>query len=154
MRLWSLSPVYLDTPGLLAAWREGLLAQKVLCGQTRGYRNHPQLLRFQSTTDPLKTIGWFLAEVFKESVRRGYDFQDQKILEKPDEAALSPVPVTEGQIQYEWNLLRYKLFTRSPEKFQELKAISIPHLNPVFFEIPGSIENFEKVLPVVMNFKI
>jgi len=30
MRLWSLHPRYLDAKGLVALWREGLLAQKVL----------------------------------------------------------------------------------------------------------------------------
>ncbi len=47
MRLWSLHPKYLDRQGLLAVWREGLLAQKVLQGKTKGYKNHPQLKRFQ-----------------------------------------------------------------------------------------------------------
>ena len=39
MRLWSLRPKYLDSQGLVALWREGLLAQAVLRGKTRGYRN-------------------------------------------------------------------------------------------------------------------
>lgn len=43
MRLWSLHPQYLDAKGLVALWREGLLAQAVLAGQTRGYKRHPQL---------------------------------------------------------------------------------------------------------------
>ncbi|HKX52383.1 MAG TPA: pyrimidine dimer DNA glycosylase/endonuclease V [Nitrosospira sp.] len=37
MRLWTLHPRYLDTKGLVAAWREALLAQKVLSGLTSGY---------------------------------------------------------------------------------------------------------------------
>ena len=36
MRLWSLHPRYLDAKGLVALWREGLLAQAVLKGQTKG----------------------------------------------------------------------------------------------------------------------
>ena len=32
MRLWSLSPRYLDVKGLVAVWREGLLADAVLLG--------------------------------------------------------------------------------------------------------------------------
>lgn len=32
MRLWSLHPSYLDAVGLVALWREGLLARKVLQG--------------------------------------------------------------------------------------------------------------------------
>jgi len=30
MRLWTIHPKYLDRQGLLALWREALLAQKVL----------------------------------------------------------------------------------------------------------------------------
>ena len=32
MRLWSLHPCYLDPAGLVAVWREGLLARAVLRG--------------------------------------------------------------------------------------------------------------------------
>ena len=53
MRLWSIHPGYLDAKGLVALWREGLLAQKVLLGDTRGYKNHPQLKRFKNTNNPL-----------------------------------------------------------------------------------------------------
>src|SRR5690606_6899395 len=42
MRLWSLHPRYLDRQGLLALWREALLARAVLRGETRGYTLHPQ----------------------------------------------------------------------------------------------------------------
>ena len=33
MRIWSLHPEYLDSRGLVALWREALLAQAVLRGQ-------------------------------------------------------------------------------------------------------------------------
>jgi hypothetical protein len=56
MRLWSLHPCYLDRQGLLALWREALLAQKMLQGQTRGYRFHPQLERFRAQSDPSAAI--------------------------------------------------------------------------------------------------
>ncbi len=46
MRLWLIPPKYLDCKGLVALWREGFLAKKVLSNQTRGYKNYPQLLRF------------------------------------------------------------------------------------------------------------
>lgn len=35
MRLWTLHPKYLDTKGLVALWREALLAQKVLQGKQK-----------------------------------------------------------------------------------------------------------------------
>ncbi|MEM3714836.1 MAG: pyrimidine dimer DNA glycosylase/endonuclease V [Nitrososphaeria archaeon] len=40
MRLWSIHPKYLDQKGLVACWREGLLAKKVLLGKVKGYKNH------------------------------------------------------------------------------------------------------------------
>jgi len=40
MRLWSLHPRRLDGKGLIASWREGLLARAALAARTRGYRNH------------------------------------------------------------------------------------------------------------------
>ena len=36
MRLWSVHPQHLDVRGLVALWREGLLARKVLLGETNG----------------------------------------------------------------------------------------------------------------------
>nr|WP_253280607.1 pyrimidine dimer DNA glycosylase/endonuclease V [Arcanobacterium phocae] len=48
MRLWSIRPSQLDRAALIAGWREGLLAQKVLAGLTKGYRHHPQLERFRA----------------------------------------------------------------------------------------------------------
>ena len=49
MRLWSVHPKYLDSKGLVALWREALLAKQVLEGGTKGYRNHPQLDRFKKS---------------------------------------------------------------------------------------------------------
>jgi hypothetical protein len=60
MRLWTLHPQYLDAKGLVAVWREALLAQHVLSGATTGYRRHPQLQRFKQAPDPAGTIAAFL----------------------------------------------------------------------------------------------
>ena len=57
MRIWSLHPGYLDRQGLVACWRESLLAQKVLAGKTVGYTRHPQLARFRVLDDPLAGTG-------------------------------------------------------------------------------------------------
>ena len=62
MRLWSLHPQYLDPKGLVSLWREGLLAQAVIAGQTRGYRHHPQLARFLQSSDPRGVIAGGIAE--------------------------------------------------------------------------------------------
>jgi len=72
MRLWSLHPRYLDTQGLVALWREALLARAVLRGETKGYRNHPQLDRFRSHAASVSAINTYLARVYDEAVARGY----------------------------------------------------------------------------------
>ncbi|HRB20132.1 MAG TPA: pyrimidine dimer DNA glycosylase/endonuclease V [Nitrosomonas sp.] len=99
MRIWSIHPKYLDSKGLVALWRETLLAQKVLCNQTKGYQNHPQLLRFRSTKDPLELIGFYSCYVAKEADRRGYSFDKKKIKIALD--FMSTIPVTNKQVRYE-----------------------------------------------------
>jgi len=79
MRLWTVHPRFLDPKGLVAAWREGLLAQKVLAGATKGYRHHPQLARFQAQSDPLAAIATFLVGLTDEAQSRGYHFDVSKI---------------------------------------------------------------------------
>ena len=106
MRLWTLHPQYLDTKGLLALWREGLLAQKVLAGQTIGYRNHPQLERFRAQRDPVAAVATYLHSVYEEAVARGYHFNREKL------AAIVPtqrIVGTQGQLEYEWEHLKRKL---------------------------------------------
>jgi hypothetical protein len=79
MRLWSLHPSLLDAKGLVALWREALLAQRVLQGNTTGYRAHPQLHRFRQSADPLGVISTYLWAVHDEATRRGYAFGAAKI---------------------------------------------------------------------------
>lgn len=141
MRLWSLHPSYLDTKGLLAVWREGLLAQKVLQGRTQGYRNHPQLERFKSQKDPRKAIGNYLLEVWKEAEARGYSFARQKVRKT---GAMKPIPVTRGQVKYEWEHLRKKLKKRDPARLKALKGK--PKLHPSFRTIAGPIADWEKLV--------
>lgn len=146
MRLWSLHPKYLDRQGLVACWREGLLAQAVLLGKTKGYKNHSQLERFKKTEDPVYSIGWYLAIVWKEAENRMYNFNYFKIQER----ILTKVPgiaVTDGQLRYEARHLKEKIFKRDIDQSGPiLEAISIkiePH--PLFTVISGSVEPWEKV---------
>src|ERR1043165_2949653 len=82
MRLWSLHPSLLDQKGLVALWRETLLAQKVLQGKTKGYRSHPQLDRFRKCRTPLTAISTYLWAVHDEASQRGYSFDSAKIARK------------------------------------------------------------------------
>lgn len=139
MRLWSLHPKYLDPRGLVALWREGLLAKKVLEGRTKGYKHHPQLERFRASKDPLRSINVFLGYVIAEADKRGYVFNRSKI--KPSKS-FSRMPVTSGQIKYEANHLNNKLAKRNP---QWKKVIRPVLANPVFKIIKGRVEKWERV---------
>jgi|GEM_PF-1605875 len=112
MRLWSLHPHYLDVKGLLAVWREGLLARHVLAGKTVGYRNHPQLRRFREAASPLDAIDCYLAEILREAERRNYSFDREKIGRNFTPVTL---PVAAGQLAYERDHLLRKLAVRDPE---------------------------------------
>jgi hypothetical protein len=141
MRLWTLHPRYLDAKGLVACWREALLAQKVLSGETRGYRNHPQLFRFRSAPDPMSAIAAFLHEIASEAERRGYSFDVQKIARQ---RAAQRICETRGQLEYEWVHLGRKLELRSPTIADQLCDIQRPQAHPLFRIIPGDVREWEK----------
>jgi hypothetical protein len=140
MRLWSLHPRHLDAKGLVALWREGLLAQKVLAGQTRGYRNHPQLDRFKRQADPLAAIATYLTEVQREAVRRGYRFDASKIA---PHGKVARIAVSDGQLAYELAHLGAKLKIRDPAACARLPAR--PEVHPLFRVVVGGIEAWEVV---------
>lgn len=145
MRLWSLHPGNLDAKGLVACWRETLLAQKVLQGRTRGYRNHPQLERFKSLDRPLAGIGAYLVGLVDEADRRGYRF-NRALIDIPATVSEPLIDVHRGQLAYERWLLDTKLAQRDPD----LLATSNPRRlrpHPIFRPVRGNIEDWERVLP-------
>lgn len=142
MRLWSIHPCYLDAKGLVALWREGLLAQAVLAGETKGYRHHPQLARFKASPDPASSIAAYLKEVHAESVRRGYRFDESKIGHTPD---LNRLTVTQGQLDHEWGHLLAKLKARDPDRHRQCESIRHPLPHPLFRVIKGGIAPWEVV---------
>lgn len=141
MRLWSLHPKYLDRKGLGAAWLEAIMAQTVLRGEARGYHHHPQLERFKRQPNPTESIAAFLVPIYEEGRRRGYQFRESYILSKPDNHR---IPLTLGQLLYEWALLKHKLKGRDPEKYQQLLEVSEPEPHPLFEVVPGEIESWER----------
>jgi len=142
LRLWSIHPRYLDAQGLLALWREGLLAQKVLLGGTRGYVNHPQLIRFKQTANPPLYVGTYLYYVYLEGVRRGYAFNPSKI--RAYDLTLEKIPVTIGQLRYEYQHLLNKLRKRSPTHYHKIKKLENIEPHPLFKPVPGDVEIWEK----------
>ena len=118
MRIWSLHPQYLDRQGLIACWRETLLAQKVLAGLTRGYTRHPQLDRFRALADPLAGIGAYLAGLADEATRRGYRFDRTRITTPGSPSCAAAFPPV---------------------------ADVVPH--PLFTVVPGPVADWERAQP-------
>lgn len=162
MRLWSLHPRYLDTVGLVACWREALLAQRVLTGTTRGYRSHAQLVRFRAGSalageagDVVGHVGeevlpWpgarvvaYLHAVADEGEARGHRL-DRSRIAGPRPAGLAPVEVTEGQLALEWAVLRAKLAARSPATLARWAGVVVPDAHPLFVVVPGPAADWER----------
>ena len=142
MRLWTLHPKYLDSRGLVALWREALLAQAVLRGETRGYLRHPQLIRFRETSSPAGSIAAYLRDVHLESIRRGYRFDAGKVA--PADCC-KLIAATRGQLDYEWAHLKEKLRVRAPAWLCGFDAISSPEPHPLFLVVPGEVAQWEKI---------
>jgi hypothetical protein len=142
MRIWTLHPKYLDPRGLVALWREALLAQQVLLGKTRGYTAHPQLVRFRAQPDPAGSIAAYLVSVCDEAVSRGYRFNSEKIFPaRPGQK----ITETDGQLLYEWEHLKAKLRVRHPEQFARLAEVASPEPHPLFVIVPGSVRDWERM---------
>jgi hypothetical protein len=140
VRLWTLHPKYLDAQGLVALWREALLAREVLRGRTKGYRRHPQLKRFRSCASPRTAINRYLALVYAEACSRGYAFDGSKL------GRMGPpqrILVTDGQLLCEWRWLLSKLRQRSPAVHRRHLEVSVPAAHSLFRVVPGPIAEWE-----------
>ena len=142
MRLWSIHPGYLDTKGLVALWREGLLAQSVLRSETRGYRHHPQLARCKDTADPTGAVGSYLRHVADEAHSRNYNFDKSKILNK---RLRGKILVTTGQLEYEFQHLLKKLKIRDLGACERLQGIGRIEPHALFDTREGGVEDWEVV---------
>ena len=150
MRLWTLHPKYLDSRGLVALWREGLLAQAVLRGRTKGYVHHPQLVRFRDRVSPVGFIAQYLRAVHEEAVGRGYRFASGKISRT---RAAGQLVVTRGQLEFEWLHLMQKLRMRDPARHATLMSLDVPQAHPLFRVTSGDRAPWEKGVPLNGNRK-
>jgi hypothetical protein len=128
--------------GLGAQWREALLAQKVIQGETKGWRNHPQLIRFKEHPRPIKATGYYLNEIYHEAVKRGYNYNYSKIL--PPVNNIEKIQINQGQINYEFKILMERLEKRSPKKFEENLEEHYVLVHPLFKIREGPPEPWEK----------
>ncbi|MBF0297070.1 MAG: DNA lyase [Magnetococcales bacterium] len=142
MRLWTLHPRYLDAQGLVALWREGLLAQKVLQGMTRGYTRHPQLWRFREQDDPVGAVAAYLGEVRREATRRGYRFDASRIAPTSWSGVIEE---TTGQLLHEWRHFLAKSALRTPAHHAELQTVTMPAPHPLFTLVSGGVRAWERV---------
>ena len=140
MRLWSLHPKYLDAKGLVALWRETLLAKHVLEGKTKGYTHHPQLIRFKQCKKPVEAVNLYLSQILKEADQRNYQFDRNKIDWRFKPLQLT---VTNAQIEYEKQHLLKKLKLRDKQKYKEIKGLSKFEPHPIFAVVEGDIEEWE-----------
>ncbi len=145
MRIWSIHPKYLDAKGLLALWRETLLAQAVLRGETTGYVNHPQLIRFKRLEDPPAAAGEYLSFVWEEALLRGYRFDANKILKRAEGIKIF---VKRGQLAYEFAHLQAKLIARDKKTYDKNAAAKQIEPHPIFIAQPDEgREEWEKTAP-------
>ena len=142
MRLWSIHPKYLDQKGLVTLWREALLAQKVLQGKTRGYKNHPQLIRFKQYPFPISAIGYYLYHVQKEGGKRGYKFKKEKICSPV--TRIKSIPVSDKQLEFEFNHLMIKFKKRAQKTYKAIGKVKKISPHPLFKIKKGKIESWEK----------
>jgi hypothetical protein len=140
MRLWTLHPKYLDTRGLVALWREGLLAQAVLRGLTVGYTRHSQLARFRAARAPVACIGAYLRVVQAEAARRGYRFDRTRIV---GHGRCARLDATTGQLEYEWRHLKAKLRVRDRGWLASMRRVRQPDAHPLFRIVAGPVEQWE-----------
>lgn len=148
MRLWTINFKYLDAKGLVALWREALLAKNVLGRLTKGYKNHPQLIRFYTHQNSIDAINAYLLEVYKEACARGYKFDVAKV-GKFDAENLSKIAVTRGQIEYEFSFLQEKLKQRDLKKYKENLNVKNIEISTIFTKIDGDIELWEKAKTLI-----
>jgi hypothetical protein len=141
MRLWTIHPRYLDPQGLVALWREALLAKAVLRGQTRGYKHHPQLARFRAHPSPRSAINAYLAAVHTQATARGYAFDRSKV---GPVRRIAPIAATSGQVAYEWKHLMRKLALRSPALHKRWRGARRADCHPLFRRVRGPVADWER----------
>lgn len=90
----------------------------------------------------MSAIGFYLYHVYAEAASRGYNFAVDKILVVPTE--ITPIEISEGQIRFEFELLRSRLRTRDPERCERLSGTAEIEPHPIFIVVSGNIEPWEK----------
>jgi len=91
----------------------------------------------------MKAIADYLAGVWAESERRGFNFDHRKIGSRRGAGRLT---VTRGQLDYESELLCRKLKKRLREKCPELSSLGQVRPHPLFIVVDGEVEEWERAI--------
>ena len=83
-------------------------------------------------------------QVQTEAATREYRFDASKIL---SERSAEPIPVTRGQLDYEWQHLLAKLRLRDPSMLQQFVDLSQPEAHPLFKCVPGLVAEWAVLRP-------
>ena len=128
MRICHISPKLLDTKGLVALWRETLLAQSAIYKNTRSWKNHAQLRPFKIHKDfsVCEYLSNYLHIIAKEAKNRTYNFDTAKILFTYNNK-IPKITTTLEYILQEWKLLtaRYKIRSQNFWLYVKNKPIEV-----------------------------
>ena len=141
MRIWSIHPKYLDSKELLNLWKETLEVKNKLLSKTNGFDHSKQLERFLDLKKPIEAINNYMSSVYKEAVKRNCEVDDEFMDWDFDDSL--QIPVTSGQINLEIKELRSRLREKDEEKLHSLNGNTFLELHPIFYSIPGTIEEWE-----------
>lgn len=145
MRIWSLHPKYLDKKELIDSWNDGLRTIGILTRNHQGSIFRPELSRFRSQSEPIIAVEKYLLSIANEAKRRGYMVDIRKLPSIPVVVS-HKIPVSSGQIEYEWRQLMHVLAGRSPGFLRRIEYSPSHDINPIFYKRPGhDIETWEKL---------
>ena len=97
-----------------------MLAQKVLKGETKSHENHPRLKKSKAHPHSQYAIANYLVEIWKESKRREYNFNKEKI---GYTKIVEKIPITQSELRYEFDLLRDGTKKRTPSRHKDLLSV-------------------------------
>jgi hypothetical protein len=141
MRIWSIHPKYLDSKELLNLWNETIQAKNEFLTKFSGHFSNKQLERFLDLKNPLEAINSYMSSIYREAVKRDFSVDDSFMDWDFDDSI--QIPVTAGQISHEISKLKSRLRERDEKKLQKLNGRTFLELHPIFYSVPGTIEEWE-----------
>ncbi len=98
----------------------------------------------EDTDNPVSAIAAYLRPVVDEADKRGYNFNRNKIVNTDFSGK---IPVTSGQIEYEFKHLLGKLERRNPDLYERLRMVKDIEFHPLLQKVCGNVEAWEVIQP-------